>query len=181
MKKVQIIQFFINLIGANSYLEIGSSEGRTFNQIKCRKKIGVDSVYLATHQMTSDKFFEQNSDLFDVIFIDGLHESEQVYRDINNSLKILNKHGYIICHDMNPESEIMQRYPRPFQQREWTGDCWKAWVRLRREREDLFMCVLDCDYGCGVIKKGLQVLLTDNLELTYKNFVVNKERWLNLI
>ena len=37
--------------------------------------------------MTSDEFFKQNEDTYDVIFIDGLHTSDAVYRDINNSLK----------------------------------------------------------------------------------------------
>ena len=46
-------------------------------------KISVDpeknSEHL-THEMTSDEFFEQNTDKFDVIFIDGLHHSDRSIR-----------------------------------------------------------------------------------------------------
>ena len=100
--------------------------------------------------MTSDDFFKQNNENFDVIFIDGLHEYGQVYRDIQNSLKFLNDGGYIICHDMSPNNEIIQRYPQTHPG-EWTGDCWKAWVKLKSEKSDLQMFVVDSDYGCGVI------------------------------
>ena len=62
--------------------------------------------------MTSDEFFEQNKEKFDIVFIDGLHHSEQVYKDILNSLNILNEDGTIICHDMNPTEEFRQIVPR---------------------------------------------------------------------
>ena len=48
---------------------------------------------------TSDKFFKNNSQKFDVIYIDGWHEANQVYKDINNSWDYLNVNGIIICDD----------------------------------------------------------------------------------
>jgi len=48
---------------------------------------------------TSDKFFKNNSQKFDVIYIDGWHEANQVYKDINNSWDCLNVNGIIICDD----------------------------------------------------------------------------------
>ena len=37
--------------------------------------------------MTSDTFFKNNKDKFDVIFLDGLHTYEQTIKDINNAIK----------------------------------------------------------------------------------------------
>lgn len=48
---------------------------------------------------TSDKFFEINKEKFDLIYIDGSHEMEQVYKDISNSWACLNHNGIIICDD----------------------------------------------------------------------------------
>jgi hypothetical protein len=131
--------------------------------------------------MTSDDFFAQNKETFDVIFIDGLHWSEQVYKDIINSLKILNEGGFIICHDINPPDEGHQIYPQPQTQSNWTGDCWKAWVKLKTERSDLQMCVVDTDYGCGIITRGKQELIKVKKELTYDFLNKNRVELLNLI
>ena len=176
MTRTEIIQKLINKIDAKSYLEIGMGPGKNFNAITCDKKVCVDPTPTVpvTFSLTSDEFFEQNNDKFDVVFIDGLHWSEQVYKDIINSLELLNEGGYIICHDMNPHSEFIQRYPQPKKESEWTGDCWKAWVKLRSERNDLNMFVVDTDYGCGVITKGKQKKIKIDTELTWE--LLNSKR-----
>tara|TARA_B110000967_G_scaffold139754_1_gene142679 strand:- start:164 stop:883 length:720 start_codon:yes stop_codon:yes gene_type:complete len=48
---------------------------------------------------TSDNFFLNNREGFDIIYIDGWHEADQVYKDINNSWNSLNINGLIICDD----------------------------------------------------------------------------------
>jgi SAM-dependent methyltransferase len=184
MKRTDIIQSLIDKVKAKKYLEIGVSAGENFREIKCDYKVGVDPELTspATIFATSDDFFEKNTENFDVIFIDGLHHADQVYRDIINSLKILNPGGYIVCHDMNPELEEHQIIP--FRGGIWNGDCWKAFVTLRQERDDLFMCVVDADYGCGIIQVGNQEkLVFDNAfqKLDFANFSRNRKKWLNLI
>ena len=47
--------------------------------------------------------FLKNTKKFDVIFIDGLHEYYQIRKDVINSLKYLDKNGYIVIHDLFPE------------------------------------------------------------------------------
>ena len=37
---------------------------------------------------------------------------------------------------------------------EWTGDVWKAIAKIRIERDDLQIKVIDTDYGCGIIRIG---------------------------
>lgn len=186
MTRTDIIQLLIDKIQAKSYLEVGMGPGRNFRQINCPYKVSVDpnptnNVVPVTHTLTSDDFFIQNQEKFDVIFIDGLHENTQVYKDITNSLKVLNKGGYIICHDINPPSEFVQRYPQPKPNSAWNGDCWKAWVTLRSERDDVYMEVVDTDEGCGIIYKGTQEKIKLDRELNWEYLNSNRNYLLNLI
>ncbi len=183
MNRLDIINILINKANAKSYLEIGIDNGMVFNNISINHKVGVDPNLLskATVFCTSDEFFANNMDKFDIVFIDGLHHADQVEKDINNALNILNPNGFIICHDMLPHNEKIQRVPR--RTREWTGDCWKAWVKIRSYRNDLSMFVVDTDYGCGIIKFGQQELieLPNPAHFGYHDFVIHKHAWMNII
>jgi SAM-dependent methyltransferase len=184
MTRINIINHLISKINAKSYLEIGVREpSGNFNHIDCPNKIAVDPFPLESGilPLTSDEYFTQNTDTFDVIFIDGLHHADQVEKDIINSLKVLNKNGYIICHDINPTTELMQIVPIQTNS-EWTGDCWKAWVKIKTNNPNLNMEVVDTDFGVGIISVGSQKLLElDIKNLTYDEFSFNKKEWLNLI
>jgi hypothetical protein len=184
MKRTEIINFIINKYNYKSYLEIGVADpNENFHQINIGNKIGVDpNVSDVNFVMTSDNFFKENNENFDIIFIDGLHESEQVYRDITNSLKVLNDGGTIILHDCNPHSEIIQLVPQ-IQGGEWTGDCWKAFVKFRQENNKYYTFVIDTDYGVGFIKKSNKKItpLVIDKTITYQNFDENRINWLNLI
>ena len=52
-----------------------------------------------TFKGTSDNFFLNYKEKFDVIYVDGSHEADQVYKDIKNSWNILNINGILICDD----------------------------------------------------------------------------------
>jgi hypothetical protein len=181
MTRTDIIQYLIYNIKASKYLEIGISNRENFDKIVCDLKVGVDPEPLskATFCSSSDEFFKINTETFDIIFIDGLHHADQVYRDIVNSLKILNEGGVIVCHDMNPIKEEHQIIP--FTSGIWNGDCWKAFVRLRQERSDLEMYTVDTDHGCSIIQKGSQETLPKDIKLTFKKFDKNRKEWLNLV
>lgn len=181
MTRTEIINIIAEKIKAESYLEIGVWNGVNFQQISIKNKIGVDpyAEVPVNYPIGSDDFFEGNNQMFDVIFIDGLHHADQVERDILNSLKFLNENGAIVCHDLNPIEESRQIIP--FAGGAWNGDCWKAWVKLRSQRSDLEMFVVDTDHGCGVIRKGSQNLIEVTEEINYKNFDINRKNWLNLI
>lgn len=181
MDRLGLIKFLMEKNNTKKFLEIGVHQGYIIDNIKCEYKVGVDpnTSTRATVFETSDTFFSHNNEKFDLIFIDGLHHSDQVLKDIYNSLQFLNTSGYIVCHDMNPQEEIIQRVPQ--ETGIWTGDCWKAWVSVRSKRPDLKMFVVDIDYGCGVITFGNQELINIDCELNWSNFVANREKWLNLI
>ena len=120
------------------YLEIGIEYGTTFTNIDAINKTGVDPDPKFEGENiiknTSDEFFETNNDTFDVIFIDGMHQSEYVLRDFNNSIECLNDDGIIFIDDILPICEEEQlkiptnpkyengimKYSQP-----WTGDVWK--------------------------------------------------------
>lgn len=181
VERNNLINVLIKKINAKKYLEIGVSNGQNLAKINCEYKVGVDpdTNSPATFHITSDEFFKNNNEKFDIIFIDGLHHADQVLRDILNSLEVLNDNGYIVCHDMNPVSKEHQLIPaRPGI---WNGDCWKAFVELRSTRNDLEMYVVNTDHGCGIIKKGKQNAINITEELTYENFDKNRKEWLNII
>ena len=47
----------------------------------------------------SDEFFQDNSKMFDAIYIDGYHHGAQVYKDCINSWTFLKNNGFLICDD----------------------------------------------------------------------------------
>ena len=180
MTRSQILNSLIKKFGYNTFLEIGVNNGINFESINAEYKVGVDPdpKSPATLKITSDKFFETNNQKFDLIFVDGLHHAGQVYKDILNSLDFLEDGGAILVHDCNPLTEASQIVPR--MQTYWHGDVWKAWVKLRAERYDLSMFVIDTDCGCGLITKGVQDKLVTSEEINYKNLEKHRENWLNL-
>lgn len=181
MDRLQILNTIATKNNIQAYLEIGVYTGYTLDGVLCKYKVGVDPdrSSKATIFSTSDTFFANNKETFDLIFIDGLHHADQVKRDVENALNILNHNGVIVCHDMLPPSEEIQLVPMVTSS--WTGDCWKAWVLLRSERDDLDMRVVDTDFGCGIITKGKQEKIKLDCELTWDNFVKNRQYWMNVI
>ena len=130
--------------------------GQTFLQthFKAENKTGVDPdpKFPVTEKefkfikATSDDYFkdrkvdsfELNVDrpkTFDVIFIDGMHQSEYFLRDFNNSVKVLKNNGSIFIDDILPLTYNEQlKIPRKHYYEngilkygeEWTGDIWKV-------------------------------------------------------
>lgn len=132
------------------YLEIGCANNSLFDSVAAREKIGVDPAQGGTHRMTSDAFFKKNNQLFSVIFIDGLHEYQQVRRDAINALDCIESDGWIAFHDFLPSSWKEHHVPRL--QGSWTGDCWKLAVELINA-EGLEFKIINIDYGVGLLRK----------------------------
>ena len=182
MKRWDIINKLIEKYGYKDYLEIGLDSGICRDNVNAQNKTTVDPSKICvtpTHNMTSDEFFAQNKDKFDVVFIDGLHHGDQVLKDINNSLEVLREGGTILCHDMLPTSEIIQQVPRINDI--WTGNCWQAWAKLRGTRKDLNMFIVQDDWGVGVIRKGRQEvkpeLDVDLAKMDWEFFTKHKDKF----
>jgi hypothetical protein len=182
MTRTQLLQNLIQIFGYKSYLEIGCANDWNFNQITAPLKVGVEPHphHGGTVKMTSDEFFATNTQKFDLIFIDGLHISDQVDKDIQNSLKYLNDNGTIVMHDCNPAGEENQRQYVVVS--DWNGDCWKSFVKAR-SFDNVDAAVGDFDHGCGVLRvrpNSKQIKVDESL-FTWDNFAVNRQEWLRLM
>ena len=133
--------------------------------------------------MTSDDFFEQNEEMFDIVFIDGLHIYDQVRRDIINSLLCLEDNGIILLHDCLPLTHSAHTPHR--ETRVWNGDVWRAIVQARTsEIIDTAVCLID--HGVGIICKRpnrnlLDINVDDFSKLSYEKLADNYNKWLNTI
>lgn len=199
--RIEIINELINYHGYASYLEIGvRNPDHCFNQINCNKKTSVDPCYeiidaIVDFKYESDDFFKQLEEgkynipstfKWDIIFIDGLHLSFQVERDILNSLKHLSPNGTIVLHDCYPPTLHHAREDfydiNTIAGGDWNGTVWKAFYKFRATRPDLSMYVVDTDWGVGVISLGNQICCQyDNPFFEYRIFEKNKIEHLNLI
>jgi hypothetical protein len=190
MNRINLINFYLESRSNPTYLEIGVHTGDTLMNIRSFIKDSVDPLDTtpAKYVMTSDEFFERIAPTlpykYDVIFIDGLHHTEQVDKDIANSLLFLKDDGVVILHDCNPINEMRQRVPADFDiwKYGWNGDVWKSIVKFRKKDDIHEVFVIDSDEGLGVIKKGIHVPL--NIEvpetLTYEFLELHRNELLNL-
>jgi hypothetical protein len=136
-------------IEASRYLEIGCASDEVFKAVTCPYKVGVDPNHGGTLRLTSDEFFAQNSERFDLIYIDGLHHYPQAKRDIEHALDILNTGGVIAVHDCLPlcwENQVVPRWKS-----RWNGDVWKAIFDFKI-RPDIDLRVVTVDEGIGLIR-----------------------------
>ncbi len=169
--RYDIINYLLyHLNRETSYLEIGVRNPEdNFNKINATKKYSVDpGIEYASNPVdfpvTSDAFFsgvrEGNflspDQKFDVIFIDGLHLAEQVDRDIENAIEFIKEDGFIVLHDCNPPTEWHAREAFTYElspaRGAWNGTTWKAFFKAR-QREELFSCCVDTDWGVGILSK----------------------------
>lgn len=183
LNRWDLINQVINQKKFSSYLEIGCDDDHAFSQIELKDKIGVDPNSGGNFRGTSDEFFQKNKRKFDCIFIDGLHEYDQVNKDIINSLENLNENGIILLHDCLPKSLNQQAVPR--HQWVWNGDVWKCIVKFRC-REDLDIVTCKIDQGISIIRKvgnkdKLSLKIKDYKKLKFKNFYYNHKEYMRIM
>ena len=147
-----LIEYLINKYNYSDYLEIGCDQDQLFSKVRIKNKTGVDPISGGNIRKTSDEFFRENKNKFDIIFIDGLHTYNQVKKDILNSIKYLNEDGFILVHDCLPRSISAQAVPRF--RNIWNGDVWKAIVELRTYPNlEIYTCLVDEGISIIQVKK----------------------------
>ena len=181
--RTEIIQNIINKKNYEKYLEIGCDKDDNFSKIQAKIKVGVDPQRGGTIRMTSDEFFKKNNEIFDIIFLDGLHTYEQTIKDIQNSLSIISDKGVILIHDCLPKKIWNQIVPRVYGH--WNGDVWKAIVHSRTfDQADTYTII--ADHGLGIIFKRqnrnlLNLKITNFKKLKYADYYNNHMKFMNLI
>lgn len=173
MHRIDIINHLIDCYfpAHCEYLEIGVRDPRScFDHIRARVRTSVDpgvenrDFVPATFACESDEFFQQlqcgqlqglaPDHQWNIIFIDGLHLADQVYRDILHSLAHVTRPGFVLLHDVNPEhwQRAHSDYDHYLSQGGmWNGTVWKAFYRARTTFP--FACyTVDTDQGIGIIE-----------------------------
>ena len=153
--------------GERRYLEIGLGTGKTFTQIRAHMKWGVDPVIrfdedkigsrATIFRATSDDFFSAlaDSQLFEVIYVDGLHTYDQTLRDLRNALDHLAPGGVILVDDTLPRSRLaawrsqkiatsVSRWTGDRSGR-WYGDVYRIIPILRSQPEGIAFLTIDRD------------------------------------
>ena len=140
----------IETFGLQRYLEVGVKKGETFVGIEAEHKTAVDPKFMFDakdraartrelfHETTSDDFFINiNNDMYDLIFLDGLHTFEQTFRDFCNAIMVIAPQGIIVVDDTIPV-DIYSAHRDPNECRElrkkeidsdrggWHGDVYKT-------------------------------------------------------
>ncbi len=177
-----LIEYLINKYKYSDYLEIGCDQDQLFSKVRIKNKTGVDPISGGNIRKTSDEFFRENKNKFDIIFIDGLHTYNQVKKDILNSINCLKDEGIVLVHDCMPDSLSKQAVPR--YRMSWNGDVWKAIVDLRQnEYLEIYTCKID--QGIGVIKKKRNssiLKLEKNIkDLKFKDYYKNYVNYLRVV
>lgn len=150
-----------------SYLEVGILKGDTLEAINVAERWGVDPLPrfntrrlpegVRIFPLTSDEFFSKldNGQKFELIFLDGLHEYKQTYRDTINSLRHLSPGGILIMDDVVPCDEISAKSDQEDSYRErrkmgsaetaspWHGDVFKVLAVLRDCHPELTFRVIN--------------------------------------
>lgn len=145
LNRINLINYIVQERGFSKYLEIATHDvAHSLWHIQCIHK-------RSNFPRSSDEFFDNNTETFDLIFIDGLHTEGQVMKEVENALRFLNKDGLIILHDCMPPDAWHQREPEEYRAGEnWNGTVWKA--ALRTFNTCPYKCMLlDMDWGCGII------------------------------
>lgn len=150
-----------------SYLEVGIRSGHSLALAHCPTigidprfsldpKFGLDApdrqppVFL--YKMTSDDFFDEHDPLgilgvasIDFMFLDGMHQSDFLLRDIINSERYAGRDSIIALHDCMPIDIAMtlsktERAATPFPvvyPNFWAGDVWRVVPILMKYRPEL--------------------------------------------
>jgi hypothetical protein len=143
--RIELINYLLDKRNVSRYLEISMRD-----QIAEFRYVQSNYKKLVSPQ-TYQAFFQNNTEKFDIIFIDGLHTEEQVLKDLHHAFACLATNGMIILHDCMPPDAWHQRNFSEYKEGEnWNGDVWKVALRIFNN-SDHKCTLLDLDWGCGII------------------------------
>lgn len=176
-----LINDLISDLNYKSYLELGVSIGESWKLISCENKIGVDNNINVANEFdgvvhaTTDDYFLNNKDKFDLIYIDALHEKNQVYKDFKNSFNVLNDSGVIIFHDINP-LDISQTHPNS------SEDVFELWIELSKIYKVYVIKGYEGDsIGVFIKSENSKFIDIEVKDYTYQFFSENREDFISYL
>lgn len=173
--RAEVLNTLLPLTQAACYLEIGVSLGETFDAIEAPRKVAVDPAFLFNWQeLQSDttQYYDTTSDvyfatacppgqLFDLIYLDGLHTAEQTFRDLCNSLSHLAADGILVVDDVLPnsyDSSLRSEQDALFlkqhlgnQEQSWMGDTYRIVPLVQTFMPTLALRTVSDNHGQAVI------------------------------
>ncbi|HAV42648.1 TPA: hypothetical protein DCX15_01340 [bacterium] len=177
----QAVNYLINILKAERYLEIGVASGGTYLAVNCKEKVGVDPhpQFEGILKMTSQEFWKTSSEPFDVIFIDGDHSFGVSQGDLLNALNFIHAKSYILLHDTNPE-DVTYTISGGRADGLYTGEVYKT-VMWAKQNPALDYITLDMPFGMTVVKLAKNPnLLKEEPDYSFDNFAKERDFWLNL-
>ena len=109
----RLIPLLVEIIGATSYLELGTHQNETISKVTCWKRYGVDINAAdcdgaTMFKMSTREFLETVASglaPFDFVFIDADHAAESVRKDFSQMWPFVSPDGIVCLHDTNPEKQ----------------------------------------------------------------------------
>jgi predicted O-methyltransferase YrrM len=153
-----LLEHFASWIKPENYLEIGVRNGTSLIPVSKYAKIchAVDinfikkdySENVILYEMSSDEFFSKIQNIkFDMVFIDGDHNKEQVYKDFINVKDKVIQDGFVFFHDSYPHNEEMLSSML-------SDNCWEAILRIKNEfYKEWEIITLPFSPGLTIMKK----------------------------
>lgn len=157
------------LVSAERYLEIGVQKGKTLEAVVVVDRVGVDPQPMfdpavlpsgvAFFAVPSDDYFSglHPKATFDLVFVDGLHEYRQSYRDVIHALAHLAPRGAVLIDDVVPTSaaaavpDLQQAYRAAKRTGEtlgdWMGDVFRTALALATLHPELEARTIGDDDG----------------------------------
>lgn len=151
--RIDFINHVIQKMDYKTYLEVGVYLGEVFNTIQIEKTgVDIDCNLPDVLKLTSDEFFEGNTNLYDIIFIDGDHNYEQVKKDVDNALECLTPNGMVLMHDTCP-TKASHVGVKTHEGMEWCGQAFELAVKCYNAPW-FDVITWNKDFGVSVITKG---------------------------
>lgn len=188
------------------YLEVGVFRGVTFDRVEATRKVAVDPAFqfdhedparqqpgVSYHRITSDEYFGtvvEPGELFDVIYLDGLHTVEQTLRDLLNAVAHLQPQGVILIDDVRPPTYIaslpghlrfaQMRTKLDVKEYQWMGDVYRLMYFIDTFCQQLTYRTISNNHGQAVVWRNRRPAVTERSlvevgQLTFEEFCLTDD------
>jgi hypothetical protein len=167
--KVSMIHHLSEVHGLRNYLEIcTATTGLKFAGIDasrfehCHRLMylcpddyedGLEITHRSLHQDIEPclRAVDASGIAYDVMLVDSYHHYDVTCRDLTAAFARLARGGVVVVHDCFPPTENMAA--PEFKPGDWAGVSYHAFVDTMISRTDLAFYTVNCDAGCGVVRR----------------------------